>query len=101
MRHLQAIVSQNVTKNVLSLVTPFALISIRRYKNKAILARHLREHMHGPQICPTCGHISPNRRALAKHKEIHIPELKDRYKCLVCGKGFRDKIKLKVNFHAN
>lgn len=81
-------------------LTRACVYPIHSYKTKAILARHLREHMQGPQICPTCGHVSPNRRALAKHKEIHIPELKDKYKCLVCGKGFRDRIKLKVQFHS-
>lgn len=34
-------------------------------------------------------------KALTKHKKIHLEGSKDRFKCIVCGKGFRDRTKLK------
>lgn len=54
-------------------------------------------HIQSPQACTICGKISTNRKALLKHKLIHIESRKDRYKCIVCGKGFRDNTKLKVS----
>lgn len=56
-------------------------------------------HIQGPQTCPTCGKVSPNRKALTKHLEIHIADTKDQFKCIVCGKGFRHSTKLKVKLN--
>lgn len=47
--------------------------------------------------CPICGKISANRKALRKHQTIHMDSWKDRYKCIICGRGFRDSTKLKVS----
>lgn len=54
-------------------------------------------HVEGPQTCSVCGRISTNMKALAKHKKIHLEGSKERFKCIVCGKGFRDRTKLKVH----
>lgn len=53
-------------------------------------------HIEGPQTCTICGRISTNMKALSKHKKIHLEGSKERFKCIVCGKGFRDRTKLKV-----
>lgn len=53
-------------------------------------------HVQGPQTCQVCGKVSANRKALRKHQTIHIEAWKDRYKCIICGRGFRDSTKLKV-----
>lgn len=53
-------------------------------------------HVEGPQTCTICGRISTNMKALSKHKKIHLEGSKERFKCIVCGKGFRDRTKLKV-----
>lgn len=50
----------------------------------------------GPTACQICGRISTNMKALAKHKKIHLEGSKERFKCIVCDKGFRDRTKLKV-----
>lgn len=57
-------------------------------------------HIEGPQTCTICGRISTNMKALAKHKKIHTAGSKERFKCIVCGKGFRDRTKLKVKYDA-
>lgn len=54
-------------------------------------------HVQGPTACPICGKISANRKALRKHQTIHIESWKDRFKCIICGRGFRDSTKLKVS----
>lgn len=56
-------------------------------------------HVQGPQTCTICGRTSTNMKALAKHKKIHLEGTKERFKCIVCGKGFRDRTKLKVKWH--
>lgn len=40
--------------------------------------------------------MSANRRALRKHLRTHVASLKDKHKCDICNKGFRDRTKLKV-----
>lgn len=54
-------------------------------------------HIEQTQTCSICGKISPNRKALRDHKKIHIESTKDRFKCIVCGKGFRHSTKLRVS----
>lgn len=44
-------------------------------------------HIQGPQTCQICGKVSTNRKSLLKHQKIHIESRKDRFKCIVCGKG--------------
>lgn len=39
---------------------------------------------------------SIHKYEVAKHKKIHLEGSKERFKCIVCGKGFRDRTKLKV-----
>lgn len=58
-------------------------------------------HVEGPQKCTICGRISTNMKALSKHKKIHLEGSKERFKCIVCGKGFRDRTKLKVRIKIN
>lgn len=53
-------------------------------------------HIDGPQTCTICGKVSTNMKALNKHKKIHLEGSKERFKCIACGKGFRDRTKLKV-----
>lgn len=53
-------------------------------------------HVQGTQTCQICGKISANRKALRKHQTIHLESWKDRFKCIICGRGFRDSTKLKV-----
>lgn len=66
-------------------------------KHKDTLRMHMSvRHIQGPQTCSICGRVSPNRKALAKHKKIHLADTKERFKCIVCSKGFRDNTKLKV-----
>lgn len=53
-------------------------------------------HLEGPKTCNVCGKVSTNMKALSKHKKIHLEGSKERFKCVVCNKGFRDRTKLKV-----
>lgn len=53
-------------------------------------------HVQGPQTCAICGKVSANRKALQKHQTVHNEAWKERYKCIICGRGFRDSTKLKV-----
>lgn len=70
------------------------------YKNKENLRSHMKSiHVEGPKTCSICGRTSTNMKALAKHKKIHLEGSKERFKCIVCGKGFRDRTKLKVRIH--
>lgn len=74
--------------------------SFWRYKNKENLRSHMKSiHVEGPQTCTICGRISTNMKSLAKHKKIHTAGSKERFKCIVCEKGFRDRTKLKVNWN--
>lgn len=67
------------------------------FKNRDTIRAHMNYvHVQGPKACPTCGKISANQKALRKHQTIHLESWKDRFKCIVCGKGFRDSTKLKV-----
>lgn len=68
-----------------------------RLKHRDALKGHMLRHVQGPQKCTICGHISPNRKALGKHKQTHNPKRKERFKCTTCGKGCRDKMSLLVN----
>lgn len=69
-----------------------------RLKHKDILRKHMfLQHVQGPQTCNICGKISPNSKALGMHKKIHSDDYKEKFKCIVCGKGFRENTKLKVN----
>lgn len=79
----------------LKLISSLAL-SCLRLKHKDILRKHmLLQHIQGPQTCPICGKISPNSKALGMHKKIHTEDYKEKFKCIVCGKGFRENTKLK------
>lgn len=68
------------------------------FKSRDSLRSHMTYvHIQGPQTCQICGKTSTNRKSLLKHQLIHVESRKDRYKCIVCGKGFRDNTKLKVS----
>lgn len=54
-------------------------------------------HIQGPERCSICGKISANKKALMKHKKFHFAEAREKFKCTVCGRGFRDSTKLKVS----
>lgn len=58
-------------------------------------------HVQGPQPCSICGHVSPNRKALSRHKKVHMADFKERFKCIVCDKGFRDNTKLKEHSYTH
>lgn len=69
------------------------------FKSRDTIRAHMNYvHVQGPQKCDTCGKISANRKALRKHQTIHMESWKDRFKCVICCKGFRDSTKLKVRF---
>ncbi|KAJ6627762.1 Zinc finger protein [Pseudolycoriella hygida] len=66
------------------------------FKSRDSIRSHMTYvHIQGPQTCQICGKVSTNRKSLLKHQLIHVEARKDRYKCIVCGKGFRDNTKLK------
>lgn len=68
------------------------------FKSRDTIRAHMKYvHVQGPQACPICGKISANRKALRKHQTIHMEAWKDRFKCIICGRGFRDSTKLKVD----
>lgn len=67
-----------------------------RYKNRHVLKTHMPTHIYGPTKCDICGHVSPHRRAWVEHKRQHRPGIKDRWKCDVCDRGFREKKRLEV-----
>lgn len=104
--HLQRMVSWLLKKSLffyleIDLAYIFTQKSIFRYKNRENLRSHMKSiHIEGPQTCTICGRISTNMKALAKHKKIHTAGSKERFKCIVCGKGFRDRTKLKVKYNA-
>lgn len=67
------------------------------FKSRDTIRAHMNYvHVQGPQTCSICGKISANRKALRKHQTIHMESWKDRFKCIICGRGFRDSTKLKV-----
>lgn len=67
------------------------------FKNRDTIRAHMSYvHVQGPQPCSVCGKVSANRKALRKHMTIHLESWKDRFKCIICGRGFRDNTKLKV-----
>lgn len=71
------------------------------FKNRDTIRAHMNYvHIQGPQVCLICGKTSANRKALRKHQTIHLESWKDRYKCIICGRGFRDSTKLKVCINA-
>lgn len=73
------------------------IFSTHRYKNKLTIRMHfLYRHKQKPVICPICGKLSPNKKALTVHKRIHREDYKERFKCPICEKGFRDRTKLRV-----
>lgn len=81
---------------------PFRLYyCLRRLKHRDALKGHMLRHVQGPQKCSICGHISPNRKALGKHKHVHDPGRKERFRCTTCGKTCRDKLSLQVLVPAN
>lgn len=57
----------------------------------------MRVHIQTPEACNICGKTLANRRSLISHLKIHNEELRDRYKCVVCGRGFRKREKLQVS----
>lgn len=73
-----------------------------RYKNKLTIRMHfLYRHKQKPVICPTCGKLSPNKKALTVHKRIHREDYKERFKCPICEKGFRDRTKLREHSYSH
>lgn len=88
------------------------------FKSRDTIRAHMSYvHVQGPQTCSVCGKVSANRKvisylecliffrwfniefsrqALRKHMTIHLESWKDRFKCIICGRGFRDNTKLKV-----
>lgn len=61
------------------------------------MSKHMRnKHIYGPQMCPICGKVLANRDVYSEHKKIHQPETLDRFRCDVCGHGFRERLQLKV-----
>lgn len=76
------------------------LACISRSRNKNSLREHMRtRHIQKPEACSICGKISANKKALMKHKRFHFAAAREKYKCQVCGHGFRDSTKLKVCFN--
>lgn len=70
------------------------------FKSRDSIRSHMTYvHIQGPQTCQICGKVSTNRKSLLKHQLIHIESRKDRFKCIICSKGFRDNTKLKVSFY--
>lgn len=70
-----------------------------RFTNKPRIKFHMREqHVKTDKtaVCNVCGKILKNRRSLATHLPVHFEELKNRFKCSICGKGYSKKDKLKV-----
>ncbi|XP_055318231.1 zinc finger protein 429-like [Sitodiplosis mosellana] len=66
------------------------------FKSRDTIRAHMNYvHVQGPQACQICGKVSANRKALRKHQTIHMESWKDRFKCIICGRGFRDSTKLK------
>lgn len=58
------------------------------FKSRDSIRSHMTYvHIQGPQTCQICGRVSRNRKSLLKHQKIHIESRKDRFKCIVCGKG--------------
>lgn len=54
------------------------------------------QHVWKAEKCQICGRILANRKMLLKHHLVHDDILKHRYKCTICGRGFRDNFNLKV-----
>lgn len=52
----------------------------------------------GARTCDICGRTCQNLKSLKKHKKTHIEGSKEKFKCTVCGNGFRDRTKLKVSY---
>lgn len=72
--------------------------SFFRSRNKNSLREHMRvRHIQVPEVCSICGKMSANKKALMKHKKFHFAEAREKFKCTVCGRGFRDSTKLKVH----
>lgn len=56
-------------------------------------------HIEKPIQCSLCQKLFANSNSLRSHKRLfHDDEMKQRFKCVVCGKGFRDKNNLRVNY---
>lgn len=63
--------------------------------NQGILRAHMERHFSGPQHCPHCDRISPNKDALKQHiKFMH--QMKRSLLCHLCGKAFKESASLKV-----
>lgn len=82
--------------NYLYTLEVFYFLFFFRYKNKHMMKIHMVTHISGPMVCPICGHVSPHRRAWNVHTRSHRPGIRDRQKCDVCGRGFREKRLLEV-----
>lgn len=70
-----------------------------RVKTKKTLQQHMSDkHFSKPVTCDTCGKKCISKKALTRHKKIHDDRLKERFKCLICLKGFVNAWALKVWF---
>lgn len=67
--------------------------------NKFSIRKHMSlRHIEKPVECPLCMKMFANTNSLRSHKRLfHDIEMKQRFKCVVCGKGFRDKHNLRVS----
>lgn len=75
-------------------------LSFARFTNKPRIKFHMREQhvkVDKTAVCNVCGKVLKNRRSLATHYPVHFEDLKNRFKCSVCGKGYPKKDKLKVS----
>lgn len=77
------------------------LLLRQRLKNKMCVKKHMKyKHVQKPEQteCPMCGKIFANYKNFLEHRRIvHTENIKERHKCLVCGKGFAQPCKLKVS----
>ncbi|XP_058833723.1 transcription factor grauzone-like [Topomyia yanbarensis] len=62
-------------------------------KNRVSWRKHYIRHSQGPTTCDLCGHVSPNKSALAGHKRHRHRE--SIHTCQECGKEFRRAINLR------
>lgn len=69
-------------------------------KNKVCVHRHMKyKHIRisGPVDCDICGKTLKSSKNVQEHKRVIHSANKNRFKCLVCGKGYAQPWKLKVS----